>query len=81
MIAIEGRGNGVSAVYPKARRLGFYEPEFLSALLARIRVFWEDVFDKRCKPPSFDDGLAEPPADRQSDSPRDDPALWMLMMH
>ena len=61
-----------------SRRL---EASFKVSPLVKIRKFFEDISARRAKPPANCGGPGQPPEEPAHDSPWDDPAIWMLMMH
>jgi hypothetical protein len=66
---------------PRALFFRLLEAGLPVASLARIRQFFDDIRGGRGKPPGTGGGPGESPEEPGHDSPWDDPALWMLMMH
>ena len=81
-IAIAGSGDSrLAPAHARTPGVGFHEPGFLTALRARMRDFWRKIHDGHGKPPSSGGGPDGPSEQPSSNSPWDDPALWMLMLH
>ena len=81
-IAVIGCGNPELALtYSRTAVFGEAGPGFIAALRVRIRNFLEEISGRRRKPPSHNGGPDEPSEDASPNSPWDDPALWMLMLH